>query len=113
MIFSAARRHGRASSLPESYMVDDRDDNAAAAGDEPAIPGALTIEMARNADLGATRAPLLRFTAKLGQRPSAPATLSVFPKGLRLVPAKVSRPKSRENGGNYLDFSKAFFQSGM
>ena len=78
---------------------------------------ALTIEMARNADLGATRAPLLNLS-KLGQRPSTPrvsplTNLSVFLKNLQLVAAKVSKPKFRENSGNSLDFSKVLFQSGM
>jgi hypothetical protein len=78
---------------------------------------ALTIEMARNADLGATRAPLLNLS-KPGQRPSAPrvsplTNLSVFLKNLQLVAAKVSKPKFRENSGNSLDFSKVLFQSGM
>jgi hypothetical protein len=32
---------------------------------------------------------------------------------LQLVAAKISKPKFLENGGNSLNFSKVFFQSGM
>jgi hypothetical protein len=85
MIFSAARLHGRASSRPESYMVDDQDDNVKAA----AAP--LQLSKPACAD-GSTTRDFVGLSEK---------TCSLW---LQKSPGR----KFRENSGNSLNFSKAF-----